>query len=153
MNWPRSDSCGVSSFTDQEVTFLKQLWAAELLVHGCSVIIKKRLWPRLASRWDVFWDEKFARVDRGSCQVFVSFPKRAPGFLTVNYLRAGHETEYRTLAHAALLVEQIAIARGCQAIVCQVISQRVTPRLMHRWKYVPHAKSLGNGHFIRRLDC
>lgn len=150
--WPRSNESGVCSFTDQQTDFLKQIWAADLLDDGATVTIKQRRWPRLASRWDVFLDEKIERLPRGSCQVFLSFPKRSPGFLTVNYLRAGRNTEYRTLLRVVTLVEEIARARQCRAIVCQVISSRITPRLMRRWKYVPHAESLGFGHYIRRLE-
>ena len=73
--------------------------------------------------------------------------------MTINYLRTGPNTEYGIIAKAAKLVEQIAVARHCQAIVCQVVSSRISARLLLRWGYLPHAKSIGNGHFIRRLKC
>ena len=153
MSWPRSESSGVCSFTDSENQFLSKLWAAELVVDGSCLTIQKRLWPRIASSFDVFWDEKISAGECNSCGVFFSFPKSAPGFMTVNYLRTGPNTEYRILARAKKIVDQIAISRNCQAIVCQVISRRISERLLQRWGYVPHAKSLGNGHFIRRLKC
>lgn len=153
ISWPRLESNGVYSFTDLERHFLSKLWAAELLVNGSSFTIQKRLWPRIASSFDVFWDEKVSSGEPNSCRVFLSFPKRAPGYLTVNYLCTGPNTEYRILARATKIVDQIAIVRNCQAIVCQVISQRISERLLQRWGYVPHAQSLGNGHFIRRLKC
>jgi hypothetical protein len=153
MEWPRSESSGVCSFTDAELDFLTGIWAAEFLVNDSNVTVQKRMWPRIASSFDVFWDEKFAVGESNSCRVFFSFPKRASGFMTINYFRTGPNTEYRIIARAATMVEQIAISRGCQGIVCQVISRRISTRLLLRWGYVPHAKSLGNGHFIRRLKC
>lgn len=153
ISWPRLATNGVCSFTDLECDFLSKLWAAEVLVNVSSFTIQKRLWPRIASSLDVIWDEKSSAGEPNSCRVFLSFPKRAPGYMTVNYLRTGPDTEYRILARATKIVDQIAIVRNCQAIVCQVISRRISERLLQRWGYVPHAKSLGNGHFIRRLKC
>ena len=157
VSWPRSDSCGVYSFTeslftDNELKFLCGLWAAEFLVDESTVTIQQRIWPRIASRFDVYWDEKFASCDSRSCKVFFSFPKSAPGFMTINYVRTGPQTGYQIIAKAVNIAEQIAIARSCQAIVCQVISSRISARVMRRWGYVPHAQSVGNGHFIRRLE-
>ena len=148
---PCLETNGVSFFRDADVEKLHSIRYAELLVTSSFLEIRKRFWPRLASYWDVFWDEKISKGNVNSCHVFFSFPRKAPGFLTVNYFRTGAQTEYSTILFATQVIEQIARIRACRAIVCQVISKRISERLMKRWGYVPHAKSLGAGHYIRRL--
>lgn len=107
--------------------------------------------PRFASRWDVLLDTSRPRVKERECHVYYSFPMRTPGFMAVQYLVCGQETPYATLRRSVEIVSWIARARGCQAVVCQAISDRLSERVMKRWGYVPHAKTLGPGHYILRL--
>jgi hypothetical protein len=107
--------------------------------------------PPLASRWDVLVDTLRPRAAEGECRVFYAFPLRTPGFMAVQYLLCGPQTPYATLRRSVEIVSWIAQARRCQAVVCQAISDRLSERVMNRWGYVPHAKTLGPGHYIHRL--
>ncbi|XZE46256.1 hypothetical protein SH467x_001530 [Pirellulaceae bacterium SH467] len=107
--------------------------------------------PCFASRWDVLQDSLRPRVPDGDCVVYYAFPYRSPGFMAVQYLVCGRHTPYSTLRRCVELVAWIAKSRGCQAVVCQAISDRLTDRLMKRWGYVQHAQTLGPGHYIHRL--
>lgn len=107
--------------------------------------------PRFASRWDVLRDTLKPRAVVGECCVYYAFPLRTPGFMAVQYLVCGQQTPYETLRRSVEIVSWIARARGCQAVVCQAISDRLSERIMNRWGYVQHAKTLGPGHYILRL--
>ena len=107
--------------------------------------------PPLASRWDVLVDTLRPRAAAGECRVFYAFPLRTPGFMAVQYLLCGPQTPYATLRRCVEIVSWIAQARRCQAVVCQAISDRLSERVMNRWGYVQHAKTLGPGHYIHRL--
>lgn len=107
--------------------------------------------PRFASRWDVLLDTSSPRAIAREARVYYAFPWRSPGFMAVQYLVCGHQTSYATLRHCVEIVAWIARARGCQAVVCQAISDRLSERVMNRWGYVQHAKTLGPGHYIHRL--
>ncbi|AMV32942.1 hypothetical protein VN12_12510 [Pirellula sp. SH-Sr6A] len=107
--------------------------------------------PCFASRWDVLQDSLRPRVPDGDCVVYYAFPYRSPGFMAVQYLVCGRHTPYGTLRRCVQLVAWLAQVRRCQAVVCQAISDRLTERLMDRWGYVRHAKTLGPGHYIHRL--
>jgi hypothetical protein len=110
-----------------------------------------RWFPRLASRWDVLQDGLRPRERDKACSVWYSFPLQSPGFMTVQYLVCGRQTPYATLRKCVELVSRIANARGCQAVVCQAISDRLTERVMNRWGYVRHAETVGPNHYILRL--
>lgn len=107
--------------------------------------------PRFASRWDVLVDTWRPRANTGECCVFYAFPWRTPGYMAVQYLVCGQQTPYATLRRSVEIVSWIARARRCHAVVCQAISDRLSERVMNRWGYVRHAKTLGPSHYILRL--
>jgi hypothetical protein len=71
--------------------------------------------------------------------------------MSVLYAKSGPNTRYRTLYRGTQLVEEIAVLRKAQAIVCQASNTRLNERLMNRLGYVRHAHSLGDNHYIKRL--
>ena len=70
--------------------------------------------------------------------------------MSVLYARSGPDTQYKTLLRAVSIMDEIATLSNSNAIVCQMISERGTERLMQRWGYVRHATSLGDNHYIKR---
>lgn len=117
-----------------------------------SVSHQTRWFPRWASQWDVAKDETRRSASNGECRFFYSFPWRTPGFMAVNYMTSGEQTNYRTMLLGVQILEQIARHKKSNAIVCQAYSDRLSERLMHRWGYVRHALSIGDNHYIRRLS-
>jgi hypothetical protein len=121
------------------------------LSNGEIVAIYSRWWPRFGSQWEAWQDSYHRTLPANSCRAYYAFPHSAPGFMSVLYARSGPGTQYRTISRAASAMDEIARIRGAQAIVCQVVSERGTERLMKRWGYVRHAFSLGDNHYIKRL--
>ena len=124
----------------------------ELDLHeGKLLRIRPRWWPRFGSQWESFQDSYIRTLPRDFLRAYYAFPVRAPGFMSVLYAQAGPKTQYKTLLVAMESMDEIAGLRNAQAIVCQLVSTRATERLMNRWGYVQHARSLGNNHYIKRL--
>ena len=121
------------------------------LFNGEIVAIYPRWWPRFGSQWESWQDSFHCTLAADSCRAYYAFPQRAPGFMSVLYARSGPGTQYKTIARAARAMDEIARIRDAQAIVCQMVSERGTERLMKRWGYVRHAFSLGDNHYIKRL--
>ena len=118
---------------------------------GELVAISPRWWPRFGSQWESWQDSYFKTLPVDTCRAYYSFPKRAPGFMSVLYAHSGPGTKYKTILRTVTAMEEIATLRDAQAIVCQLVSARGNDRLMKRWGYVPHAFSLGDNHYIKRL--
>lgn len=111
-----------------------------------------RWWPRLASRWDVMRDAYLRSLPTSECRVYYSFPIRCPDYMTINYVHSGKGTQYKTVRQAIVIANEIAQLKKAAAIVCQITNERITQRMMNRWGFVQHAQTLGNNHFIKRLN-
>ena len=121
------------------------------LSNGSLVAIYRRWWPRIGSQWEACQDSYIRTLPADSCRAYFAFPVRAPGYMTVLYARGGPNMQYKTIYQAVLAMDEIAKLRDSKAIVCQVISERGTERLMNRWGYVRHAAKLRDNHYIKRL--
>lgn len=121
------------------------------LSDGKLLRIRPRWWPRFGSHWESLQDSYVRALPEGLLRAYYAFPWRAPGFLSVLYAQGGPKTQYKTIARAVAVMDEIAGLRNSQAIVCQVVSNLASERLMLRWGYVPHASSLGDNHYIKRL--
>ena len=121
------------------------------LSDGKLVAIYPRWWPRLGSRWESYQDSYNRKLPVDVCRVYYSFPLRAPGYMSVLYAHSGPNTRYKTIRRAVLVVDAIAVLNSSNAIICQIINERGTERLMKRWGYVRHATSLGDNHYIKRI--
>ena len=121
------------------------------LANGRLNAIYPRWWPRMGSLWESRWDNFYRTMPADHCIAYYAFPHSAPGYMSVLYARSGPNTQYKTVYSAVSTMDQIAKLRNSNAIVCQMVSQRGTERLMNRWGYVRHATSLGDNHYIKRL--
>lgn len=118
---------------------------------GSLVAIHRRWWPRIGSQSEAYLDSYHRTLPSDSCRAYFAFPFRAPGYMTVLYARGGPNLQYKTIDQAVLVMDEIAQLRDSNAIVCQVVSDRGTERLMNRWGYVRHACTLGDNHYIKRF--
>lgn len=121
------------------------------LFNGSLAAIYPRWWPRWGSQWESYWDSYHRVLPADHCIAYFAFPRSAPGYMSVLYAHSGPNTQYKTIYRAVSTMDQIAKLRNSDAIVCQMVSERGTERLMNRWGYVRHALSLGDNHYIKRL--
>jgi hypothetical protein len=121
------------------------------IAHGQLVAIYPRWWPRFGSHWESVQDSYLRTLPDDCCRAYFAFPRSAPGFMSVLYAQSGPKTQYRTILKAAQVMDEIATLKNADAIVCQMVSDSGTERLMNRWGYVRHAFALGDNHYIKRL--
>jgi len=121
------------------------------LSNGEFVGIYARWWPRFGSQWETWQETYNPTLPPDSCRAYYAFPRKAPGFMSVLYARSGPSTQYKTIYRAVNAMDEIAKLRDAQAIVCQMVTERGSERLMKRWGYVRHAFSLAGNHYIKRL--
>ena len=123
-----------------------------LIVDGQGAcILRRRYWPRWPSLWDQWFDERWRRLPRGSLRLYFNQPRSAPGFMVLAYAQAGPRTSLATLRSGLKQLENIAVARRLQAIVCQATHRKLTDRVMGYFGYQRHALSLAGRHYIKRL--
>jgi len=121
------------------------------LTDGKLIAIYPRWWPRVGSQWESYQDSYFRTLPADFCRAYYAFPRRTPGYMSVLYARSGPNTQYKTILKAVSIIDEIAILNNSNAIVCQILSERGTERLMSRWGFVRHATSLGDNHYIKRF--
>ncbi|MEQ1825161.1 MAG: hypothetical protein ABL921_04420 [Pirellula sp.] len=118
---------------------------------GHLVAISGRWWPWLASQWDTWRDAYLKDLPTDVCRFYYAFPIRSPDFMAVLYTHSGPMTQYKTFCKGVTVLDEIAMMRKVQAVVCQATNERLNERLMRRLGYVRHAFSLGENHYIKRL--
>jgi hypothetical protein len=129
----------------------KWRYGTVVLREGKAIAIRARWWPRWGSIWGAMSDRVVRTLPIDECRFYYSFPRSAPGYLSLLYVHAGEKTTYATFHQGILALDAIASIRKAYGIVCQVTNDRLTDRMMNRWGYVKHAAALGDNHYIRRL--
>jgi hypothetical protein len=71
--------------------------------------------------------------------------------MVLAYAQAGPRTNLATLRAGLQQLEEIAVVRQLQAIVCQATHRKLTDRVMQYFGYQRHAFSLPGRHYIKRL--
>lgn len=99
----------------------------------------------------VWWESNHGRLRGDVCMLDYHVPSGLPNFLTLDYIRSGNETSYRTFIGAAHLLNDIAALRGSDAIVAHVTNVKLTDRFMHRLGWQRHQEHWRGRHFIRRF--
>ena len=113
-------------------------------VHG-------RWWPHYGSLVECLWEQKMRRMPGDRCELFYHQSLTSPGFLTIDYVRTGRSTSLATCYAASLILDEIARLRRTNAIVCNVINDRISDRLLERWGWQAHCPSWSGRHFIKRF--
>lgn len=111
-----------------------------------------RRWPKFVwlpeQRLLGGWLHRRRTEDR--CRLYYDQPRRFPGFLAVKYIQSGQGTSLATVLAALAALEQVARLKQSDALLCDVANPRITPRVMQRFGWEPHAPSLWHHNYIRR---
>ena len=118
---------------------------------GRLVEVQHRLLPQSVSVAQVWWQGKFKRRAEDVCLLDYHQPLGAPGFLTLDYIRTGKGTSYKTFVGACHLLDEIARIRQANAIVAHVSNSSISDRLLIRLGWQPHLADWPGRHWIRRF--
>ena len=118
---------------------------------GKLVEIQRRLHCGSVSVAQVWWQARYGRREDDVCWLDYHQPWGMPGFLTLDYVRAGTKAGYRSLAGAANVLDEIARIRGSSAIVAHVTNAGITDRFLRRLGWQRHLEDWDGRHWIRRF--
>jgi len=152
---PRLASIGLQEFSSiegHEQAIRRYRYGEVASKSGALIRIAPRWWPRHGSEWEAYQESYLRHLPKDFCRTYYAFPRCSPGFMSVLYAHSGPATRYRTLYRAVKTIDSIARIKNAQAIVCQIMNERASERLLKRWGYVRHAIKLGGHHYIKRLS-
>ena len=118
---------------------------------GKLVEVQHRLFAGSVSVAEVWWQAKFGRMDDNVCWLDYHQPLGMPAFLTLDYIRSGYRSSYKTFVGACHILDEIARIRGSQAIVAHVSNSSISDRLLKRLGWQRHLENWSGRHWIRRF--
>ena len=95
------------------------------------------------------WRHRFHWADR--CLLFYNQPRRHPGYLAVVYLVSGKGASLGTVRCALDVMDEIARLKRTDALVCDAMNWRISPRVLGRFGWEPHCPSRWHRHYIKRF--
>ena len=130
-----------------------QRWRCGRIVmrSGRLIEVQHRLFPGSVSVAQVWWQGKFKRQSEDVCLLDYHQPLASPGFLTLDYIRAGKGTSYKTFVGACHVLDEIARIRQANAIVAHVSNGSISDRLLIRLGWQRHLTDWPGRHWIRRF--
>lgn len=134
------------------VDAIKQLRCGRILMEsGCLVAIEEHRFASPVSIAQVWWESNHGRIRGDVCHLDFHVPRGMQGFITLDYVRSGDQTSYKTFRGACNLLNEIARIQNACAIVAHITNGRITDRLLERNGWQRHMKNWRGRHFIRRF--
>ena len=119
---------------------------------GQLVAIRLRPWPKFVSLFGAMigqWYHRRARGDR--LWLYYNQPRRHPNFLALKFVVSARNTSWSTCVRALHVLDEIAHIKHSDALLCDAANLRLTPRLLARQGWQPHAPSRWHRNYIKRL--
>ncbi len=114
--------------------------------------IRFRPWPKLVSRWGVWWGERTRGWRSGDrCRLYYNQLWGSSNYLSLNYVEGGRETSYDSIRCALAVFDEIARLKRVDALVCEVANAKISDRFVRREGWAPHLAESGSRHFIKRF--
>lgn len=110
------------------------------------------LWiSRRKSLLQVWWHKRHRNAVCDKFELYYTATRRSQGFITVDFIYSGQAAGLSSLFGALAVLDVIAQSREALAIVAHVGNRRISPRLLRRCGWEPHAANLGENHWIKRF--
>ncbi len=120
---------------------------------GILDCVQIRPFPKRVSVTEALWVGGYShkRIKRNRVQVYYNQPARHPNYLIAKYAVSELGTTLATMRAAFKTFMEIARIKQADAALCQVISRRVTDRVMQYWGFERHNRESRGRHYIRRF--
>jgi hypothetical protein len=120
--------------------------------HGQLIGIHLRPWPKLVSIFSVLWGQWYHKHMPGDCvRLYYNQPLRHPNFLAVKFAISARNTGWASARRALEVLDEIAQIKGSDALLCDAASFRLSPRMLEREGWQPHAASRWHRNYIKRF--
>ncbi len=119
---------------------------------GQFVAVHLRPWPKFVSIFSVLfgqWYHKHVRGDR--LWLYYNQPRRHTQFIALKYIVSARNTSWATFMQSLRVLDKIAHIKRTDALLCDAANLRLTPRLLARLGWQPHAKSRWHRNYIKRF--
>lgn len=135
-----------------DIPRLKRWRCGRIVMRGGQLIeVQRRLSCGSVSVAQVWWQASYGRNDDDVCWLDYHQPFGMPGFLTLDYVRAGTKAGYKSLVGACHVLDEIARLRGTTAIVAHVTNGNISDRFLRRLGWQRHVEHWRGRHWIRRF--
>ena len=119
---------------------------------GALVGVHLRPWPKIISLASVVlgnWYHKHVRGDRG--WLYYNQPRQFPNFLALTWAVSSRDTTWATVHAALQAMDEIARIKRVDALLCDAAAFRLSPRLLARAGWQPHAPRRWHRNYIKRF--
>ncbi|HMP78709.1 MAG TPA: hypothetical protein PKD54_04615 [Pirellulaceae bacterium] len=120
--------------------------------HSGQVEIQFRWWAKrvslLGARMWGSWQH--ARLLSFACRLFYSEPPNSR-YLALTYVVSGRGCPLAWFRLALITLDQMALIKQSDAILCQVTNDRISTRLLHRWGWEHQPMSRSKAVWIKRF--
>jgi hypothetical protein len=131
---------------------IKQLRCGRIVMEaGHLVAIENHLLSSPVSIAQVWWESNHGRIQGDVCHLDFHVPRGMPAFLTLDYVRSGNQTSYKTFLGACNILNEVARIKRVGAIVAHITNGRISDRLLERQGWQRHMPNWRGRHFIRRF--
>lgn len=117
----------------------------------CRIVVRPI--PKRASLWESRlwgpWRHHYSSGDR--CWLYYNQPAGFPQFLALQYVQSTRGTTFATFRLALGVLDEVARIKGVDALLCDASNRRISPRLLARWGWEPHAPMRWRRNYIKRL--
>lgn len=129
------------------------------IVRG-RIVMRAGRFVAVAEQWvrspvsiaQIWWESNYGRLRGDECLLDYHIPRGLPSFITLDYIRSGTQTQYKTFVGACHILNEIARLRHSEAIVAHVTNVRISDRFLDRLGWERHQEHWRGRHFIRRFD-
>ena len=119
---------------------------------GCLVAVHLRPWPKLVSIASVLWGQWYhAHVPGDRMRLYYNQPLPFPQFLALKFAVSGRGTTWATAHRALAVLDEIARIKSSDALLVDAANFRLSPRLLAREGWQPHATSRWHRNYIKRF--
>lgn len=112
-----------------------------------------RWWPKRVSIWESrtlgAWFH--AGPHRDACRLYFAQPWGSESYLALTYIVTSHRTSLAWLRLAVALLDQVAVIKRSDAILCHVTNHRISDRLLRRWGWQPQSGASPSRLWIKRF--
>lgn len=144
----------VDDLRAQEETIRRRRYGVIEINGGEFVGIHLRPWPKLASLVEVMiaerWQHRRRRGDH--CWLYYNQPWNSPKYLAITYAISTSDCSLASMNEALRVLDEIAVIKNLDGLVCDVWNSRISDRLLHRHGWESHAPSRWHRNFIKRFN-
>jgi hypothetical protein len=119
---------------------------------GRLVAVHLRPWPKLVSLISVLWGQWYHKHMPGDRMwLYYNQPVRCPNFLALKFAVSARGTTWATAHRALTVLDEIAWIKRADALLVDAANFRLSPRMLAREGWAPHATSRWHRNYIKRF--